>query len=311
MSYNGFKYKIGELVYLKFKHCFGIVIERKFDPMPFSNIQYFTYIILQNNKLTEYKDNEVAKVMHNIAILMDMDGTITPPRQMIELNVEKVLNKILDTGIHIGIVSGSGYEYILEQTNNLKFGQGYDNLHVLPCNGTQYHRQGQLIYTKSMVDEIGQQAYNKLINFLIKEQANLDYIPLTGTFFDYRKSMLNWCPIGRAATSKIRTEWETLDSENQLRLPILQRIKNFIKEKNIPVVVKLGGETSFDIYPIGWDKTYSFKVFEGKKIYFIGDRCTSTGNDYEAFVKAGLNGYNTKGPSETIQILNNILKENS
>ena len=46
----------------------------------------------------------------------------------------------------------------------------------------------------------------------------------------------------------------------------------------------MGGDTSFDIYPEGWDKTYAFKNFKDyDKIYFVGDRCGPDGNDFEIF----------------------------
>ena len=45
----------------------------------------------------------------------------------------------------------------------------------------------------------------------------------------------------------------------------------------------LGGETSFDIFPVGWDKTYALSHFPDSKIWFLGDRCGDNGNDKEIF----------------------------
>ena len=76
--------------------------------------------------------------------------------------------------------------------------------------------------------------------------------------------------------------------------------------KNINI--KLGGETSFDIYPVGWDKTFAFQVFDDyDEIYFVGDRCTPDGNDYEAYLLAVDKGYNTTGPETTKDIIYAIL----
>ena len=49
------------------------------------------------------------------------------------------------------------------------------------------------------------------------------------------------------------------------------------------VTIKLGGETSFDIFPDGWDKTYALNHFPDHKIWFLGDRCGDNGNDKEIF----------------------------
>ena len=74
-------------------------------------------------------------------------------------------------------------------------------------------------------------------------------------------------------------------------------------------VIKLGGQTSFDIYPSGWDKSYVFKNFEGfERIYFIGDKCEPMGNDYEGFIKAGDHGIQTDSPDSTSRILSEILR---
>ena len=47
--------------------------------------------------------------------------------------------------------------------------------------------------------------------------------------------------------------------------------EGFVRAR-VGLMIALGGETSFDIYPIGWDKTYAMKHFKGYKIYFIGSR---------------------------------------
>ena len=74
-------------------------------------------------------------------------------------------------------------------------------------------------------------------------------------------------------------------------------------------VIKLGGQTSFDIYPSGWDKSYVFKDFQNfERIYFIGDKCEPMGNDYEGYVKAGDYGIQTDGPGTTRRILSEILE---
>ena len=77
-------------------------------------------------------------------------------------------------------------------------------------------------------------------------------------------------------------------------------------------VIKLGGQTSFDIYPTGWDKSYVFKDFQNfERIYFIGDKCEPMGNDYEGYVAAGDYGIQTDGPESTGRILSEILRRSA
>ena len=75
--------------------------------------------------------------------------------------------------------------------------------------------------------------------------------------------------------------------------------------------VKYGGDTSFDIFPVGWDKTYALEqtniLSDYGKIHFIGDRCKQNGNDYELFIHPKTIGLETTSPEQTIKIVNKIL----
>ena len=80
------------------------------------------------------------------------------------------------------------------------------------------------------------------------------------------------------------------------------------------VTVKLGGDTSFDIYPNGWDKTYALTHFDRNQwdFWFIGDRCDETGNDYEIYRELKKEGraFHTSSPEETVEFLDwYILRE--
>ena len=131
-------------------------------------------------------------------------------------------------------------------------------------------------------------------------------------FISYRGSTVNWCPIGRQAKNLDRSAWKIWDKHHWIRYKWLQFARDDFYESGFAnVVIKIGGETSFDIYPEGWDKSYAFKNFEKyDKIYFVGDSCGPNGNDREAYELAGDLGFITDGPEKTIQIINQIIVEN-
>ena len=111
-----------------------------------------------------------------------------------------------------------------------------------------------------------------------------------------------------AASDKMRKRFIGLDHAFDLRINFMNQMKTrpLFHSKT---VIKLGGQTSFDIYPSGWDKSYVFKDFQGfERIYFIGDKCEPMGNDYEGYVAAGNHGLSTDGPATTCRILSEILK---
>ena len=128
-----------------------------------------------------------------------------------------------------------------------------------------------------------------------------------GTFVQYRKSLLNWCPIGRNANNQQRKDFIEFDSKSNFRLTMSSKLKTKI---NLlcpgKVTVKLGGDTSFDIYPTGWDKTYALRHFEDRTCWFVGDRCGIDGNDYEIYQKCLGQSYVSEGPEHTKEIIDCI-----
>tara|TARA_B100000700_G_C14993851_1_gene832739 strand:- start:286 stop:1062 length:777 start_codon:yes stop_codon:yes gene_type:complete len=251
-------------------------------------------------------------------ILMDMDGTITPARKSMTPLMASKLARVQSAGFELGIVSGSDMDYIKQQCGILFDVSPADwkKIHYFPCNGTKYYtaknNKFHLEYAYDMKKTLGKSMYMRLIREIVDKHSNLfwledgDKIPMSGTFIKYRGSMVNWCPIGRDSDPEDRKTWVQLDNKNQWRKHILDSFRNCDTWKDI--TFKLGGETSFDIYPNGWDKTLSLKQFENyEKVYFIGDSCTPTGNDYEAYISAGDYGFETDSPATTIEILEKIM----
>ena len=239
-------------------------------------------------------------------ILLDMDGTITPPRKPISVEMKIQLDSMVNAGFTLGIVSGSSREYMDEQLGSWdKWEKNCKMVQKFPVNGTE-----------------GLQMRNEYTDFewewLIHDIESADhrmrlslggrYIRKPENIIDFRGSSINWCPIGRDANEAQRKCFIGLDFAFNLRKNFLEQMKTrpLFHSKT---VIKLGGQTSFDIYPSGWDKSYVFKNFEGaERVYFIGDRCEPMGNDYEGFSKAGDYGIQTDGPERTCRILSEILR---
>ena len=163
-----------------------------------------------------------------------------------------------------------------------------------------------------MEEEIGTRDYRDIIYMLIENQLRIKrtlygkLVPLTGNFIDCRGSMINWCPIGRNATHDDRKKWVALDKQHNIRNNFIDcYFRAPIYES---VEVKLGGSTSFDIFPKGWDKTYVLRNFKDTdEVWFVGDKCTGTGNDKELFDAIKLRNagesFETDSPSKTIDII--------
>ena len=260
--------------------------------------------------------------------LFDMDGTLTLPRGKMKYNMSVSLSKLQNAGYKVGIVTGSGMDYIVQQCA-VMFDLSpvdYLNIDYFPCNGTKSYRYSggrqlaDLVYEKHMRDHIGRDIYSDIIYELASFQCRLrsapygKKIPLTGNFIDCRGSMINWCPIGRNASQSEREEWQALDKEHNIRINILKNFFNIDMFKNLSV--KLGGSTSFDIFPVGWNKTFVLSNFNADdEIYFFGDRCEGDGNDkelYEALLaRDGCHAFKTENPSQTMDLIEKLLKGSS
>ena len=76
-------------------------------------------------------------------------------------------------------------------------------------------------------------------------------------------------------------------------------------------VVYSGQWTSFDIYPVGWDKTFCLQFINGyDNILFFGDNTYPGGGDYDiAINKKITKAIDVKGPDDTIKKVNQLLEE--
>ena len=262
----------------------------------------------------------------NKIVLFDMDGTITPPREPIKEEMVTQLKR-LDKHCDIGIVTGSDFAYLYQQCKNLleAIYPAYWNL--FPCNGTKKYdispgstynnKKWEAVYEVDMRKVIGSGVYNELICQLTVFQLEIikeftdsiseNTIDLSGTFFQYRGSMLNWCPIGRSANMEERKKWIQADKKFKLRENIKENILYDPRFSYIDVA--LGGETSFDIYPRGWDKTYVMRhLTDYDDIYFVGDACHPGGNDRTLYNLLGERAFHTSGPEETFEIIEKLIE---
>ena len=246
--------------------------------------------------------------------LFDMDGTLTPPRKKMNHAVLSALEQLQRDGWDIGIISGSDYEYIEQQCDLLFDLSPIDvrKIHFLPCNGTKYYKNFKKVWEYDMRSKLSSELMNRLYKTLLGFQNGIvsmyPDIPLTGNFFQMRGSVLNWCPIGRNALQHDREKWVELDKKNYIRETFIAQF-NFNYNSEL-ITIKLGGETSFDIYPNGWSKTFPldkepFSKYE--KIYFAGDRCYESGNDEELYnyllATKNNNAYQVNNPKETIKLI--------
>ena len=260
-------------------------------------------------------------------ILFDMDGTLTAHRRRISQEMVKNVREL--TRYHkVGILTGSKFEDIQRQCGliwDTISTAPLDNLVLLPCNGTKVYTWGpgstwKKSYDISMKQELGTELFRNLVQSVVKAQSvlydskTLGCIDIMPDFLDYRGSLLNWSPIGRSSEHGIREKFIKADIEFNIRDHMINLVKSFMCNKNETlggVSLAKGGQTSVDIFPDGWDKTYAFNHFSKSECTFVGDACNPGQNDYEIFaaLQGSASSFHVKSPHETLDIINNILKE--
>ena len=261
-----------------------------------------------------------------------MDGTLTEARQLIQEPMINQLIEVMSLGLEVGIVTGSPENYVQEQLGpfleKVSSMQGeyvplqlLKKLHILPCNGTEYIYYDDSgrneIVPETMISELGENNFYELTAALISLQAEvlgqlkINDLALTGDFIQCRGPMINWCPIGRNANLEQRQDFHQYDLKSNFRQEYANILSGWLEYKGLSekVTVALGGSTSFDIYPTGWNKTYATTWFGEHTCWFIGDKCQKGGNDYHLYelLRKHNRGYETSGPEETIKITKEIL----
>jgi len=242
-----------------------------------------------------------------ICILFDVDGTLTPSRKKATPEMIEFLKELRNVSV-TGMVGGSDLPKQKEQL-------GEDVLHmfdyVFPENGTSAFFQGDRIGATSVRDFLGEDTLKAFINFVLGYLSQLDIPVKRGTFLEYRQGMLNISPIGRNCSQVERDEFETFDLKNDIRKNMINALR--IKFPDIGLKYSIGGQISFDAFPIGWDKTFCLQFLNGSKgdtpfdeIHFFGDKTFEGGNDFEIFSHPSVIGHTVTGPEDTMQQCRNL-----
>ena len=257
--------------------------------------------------------------LKNSLVLFDVDGTLTEARKRVNKSMLESLRE-LSFNTEIGLLTGSGLDYIKEQLWPLLADPEISlNCHVLPCNGIEYYipnpeSPGNFIeiHRNNMEAKLGFESFQFIMKTIMKLQSQIaesDYdISFTGHHIQNRGSTLNWSPIGRNAQHGDRQQFKAMDKIYGIRSLAIHKFREIMLHHGIhDVTIKLGGDTSFDIYPRGWDKRYALKHFPETDwdVFFVGDRCHPDGNDFEIYQHLSPLGrsFETSGPEETIEII--------
>lgn len=238
--------------------------------------------------------------MSKILFLFDVDGTLTKPRLKITDDMVSCLRSLKHD---IGFVGGSDLNKQVEQLGEENMGMF---LWKFSENGLVSYCGEELIHRMSLVDKLGEENYQKLINVCLRVLSETQLPIKRGNFIELRNGMINISPIGRSCSQKERDEFYEWDKKNQSRKKMISKIQEELID--LDLTFSIGGQISMDIFPKGWDKTYSLTFVEKKydTIYFFGDKTEMGGNDNEIYNDLRVKGFHVNNYKDTISFLSQL-----
>lgn len=238
----------------------------------------------------------------DILFMFDVDGTLSPSRNVAPPKIIRML-KALRERINIAFVGGSDLSKQVEQI-------GSDILDIFdygfPENGVQFYRKGELVHSGSFLEKLSEEGYKKVANRILRLLSEIDCPIKRGNFIELRRSMLNVSPIGRSCSQEERCAFFEYDKKHKIREKFCKDLDDVKREYGLKCVI--GGQISVDIFPEGWDKTYSLMHVKEKTIVFFGDMTIEGGNDYEIYSHERVHGVRVAGPDDTYKKVNEQLE---
>jgi phosphomannomutase len=181
-------------------------------------------------------------------------------------------------------------------------------------NGLTAYRMGVPLDSTSFIGWLGEENYKRLAKFCLRHIADLDLPIMRGTFVEFRNGMINVSPVGRNASVKERNEFEAYDKQHGIRAKMVEALRQEFPDLGLEY--SIGGQISFDVFPIGWDKTYCLKHVENDKtlpdgvefktIHFFGDKTFKGGNDWEIYNDSRTIGHAVNNPDDTMAELKRL-----
>ena len=237
--------------------------------------------------------------MKKTLLLFDVDGTLTVPRKVAEPQMLAALDEIRKN-FTIGVVGGSDLPKQKEQLGEDVL-QRFD--YVFSENGLLGFHNGKEIHRQSLVTHLGNDNIKRFVKFVLRMIADLDIPVQRGTFIELRNGMFNVSPIGRNCSQAERDEFEKFDLAHGIRKGMIAKLQAEFADLNLKYSV--GGQISFDVFPIGWDKTYCLQFVKGQfdEIHFFGDKTYEGGNDFEIYTSPDTIGHAVTTWEDTVRIL--------
>lgn len=232
------------------------------------------------------------------AFCFDVDGTLTPSRDIIDPEFEVFLQHWLlrlDTNDQAFLVSGSDYQKTVEQMGETL---------CLMVDGV-FSCSGNMLFIGGIEEYRNDFKLTGEENSILKQELYQSGFTLrTGNHIEKRIGAVNLSILGRGATRQEREIYKLWDEQTHEREEMAKRLTKLLPRFDILIA----GETGVDITLKGYDKGQVVDWIENRPLVFFGDKCEPGGNDYP-LAKVAYVCYNVSSWQETWEILRNKYSE--
>jgi phosphomannomutase len=167
-------------------------------------------------------------------ILFDIDGTLAISTQSVLEHHKKILRNLVEKGYILGLAGGSSYDKIKSQFGN------EINLfeYVFSECGSVCHMNGNLVKSNSIIEKLGNEYLNDIINTCLKYISILELPMKRGNFILFRNSMLYVSPMGSMDNVNERKIFMEFDEKHLIR----KHMTSFLQSKYSDLDITIGGQ---------------------------------------------------------------------
>lgn len=231
-------------------------------------------------------------------LLFDMDGTLTEARMPIDPEFAASLTELCKRWSCI-IVTGSDYQKVYEQLG-ADLCKCFNTIYT--CNGNVSYKQHRVDWWSAAHNWQLSSAQKKILQGFVEKSK----FPLrTGNHIEQRIGMTNFSIVGRNATAAEREQYRLYDQATGERSKIIGKLRERKAFADLDLV--LGGQTSIDIYPRGFNKAQVRQRIPGNVLFF-GDKCELGGNDFEIAMACSAH-HQVSGWQQTYELLRELTKK--
>lgn len=241
-------------------------------------------------------------------VAFDLDGTLAESKQLLSSEMGILISELLQK-TDVAIITGGSFLQLQKQcipylpeihsTNNYSH-----SLYLLPTSGSQTYEYNTEQNVWAMTDSVPfpndqkEMVMSVLKEYEEKSVESGDLSPESyGPRVEERGTQITFSALGQDAPIEAKRAW---DPDIQKRNTIQKYLQSILPD----VEVHIGGSTSIDILPKGFNKAAGLKrlIFQKhidiQDMLFVGDAVFPGGNDYSAF-EAGIDTVSVKDSQDT------------